>query len=595
MPDDASLAAAAGHATVEPRPDALKSGTRIWIYRIGKVLGQDAFSITYAARDTVAERDVTVTEYLPIEAAMRTSDLTVVARSTRWMDDFRWGRDFFLAEARSLAGLAGTAGIAHVHDCLEANGTAYRVIARLRGESLATRLARQGTLPPKAIDRLLPPLLGAIEKMHERGLLHLDIQPSNIMLDVEGRPTLTGFGATQAALAARRGAPTMLQGTRYAAVEQFSDGQTGAFTDIYGLAATLYHCVTGKAPVPAIKRLAEQLAPATQRAAGRYAHGLLNGIDTGLAFRSTDRPASIAAWRPAFDARQPAGDADMAASGLLAAVRPAPQPAPSAAAPAEAAAEPAAAPSPARHRRSRSHVSRLVARTRRDPAPAAFAGMMLLAMAIGLAGGYVLRPMQDRAEAARKSQIDRVRAETQARRQQQDMAVVRRAAESEARADAEISLLVRAATVEAQEAAARRAAEEARLVDDAKARVDAEQAQSAASDRRQAELAESSLGLTARDRGRTQVALTALGFDTQGIDEAFGPRTRQMIALWQKRQGAPDTGFLTAAQYALLQRQATAALAAYDAEEAATRKPRRAELADTPNSARPADVRPQQQ
>ncbi|HEX2886856.1 serine/threonine-protein kinase [Vineibacter terrae] len=593
MPDDASLAPAAGNATVEPRPDALKSGTRIWTYRIGKILGQDAFSITYSARDTVAERDVAVTEYLPIEAAMRTSDLTVVARSPRWTDDFRRGRDFFLAEARSLAELAGTAGIAHVHDGLEANGTAYRVIARLRGESLATRLARHGTLPPKAIDRLLPPLLDAIEKMHDRGLLHLDIQPSNIMLDVEGRPTLTGFGATQAALAARPHAPTMLEGTRYAAVEQLSDGQSGAFTDIYGLAATLYHCVTGKAPVPAIKRLAEQLAPATQQAAGRYAHGLLNGIDTGLAFRSTDRPASIAVWRPAFEARQPAGDADTAASGLLAAVRLAAQLAPSAAAPGEAAAEPAAAPSPARHRRSRSYVSRLVARTRRDPAPAAFVGMMLLAMAIGLAGGYVLRPMQDRAEAARKSQIDRVRAEAQARRQQQDMTVVRHAAEREARADADVAILVRAAAMAAQEAAARRAAEEAGPADDAKARADVA---AAAADRRQAELAESSLGLTARDRRRVQVALTALGFDTRGIDEAFGPRTRQMIALWQKRQGAPDTGFLTAAQHALLQRQATAALATYDAEEAATtRKPRRAELADTPASDRPADVKLQQQ
>lgn len=461
MSDDASLAAAAGHATVEPRPDALKSGTRIWTYRIGEVLGHDAFSITYAARDTVAERDVAVTEYLPIDAAMRTSDLTVVARSTRWTDDFRWGRDFFLAEARSLARLAGTAGIAHVLDCLEANGTAYRVTAGLCGESLATRLARQGTLPPEAIDRLLSPLLDAIEKMHGCGLLHLDIQPSSIMLDVEGRPTLTGFGATQAALAARRHAPDMLHATRYAAVERFSDGQTGAFTDIYGLAATLYHCVTGQAPVPAIKRLAEQLTPATQQAAGRYAHGLLNGIDAGLAFRSTDRPASIEAWRPAFDAREPARDADTTAPGLLAAVRPAPQPAPSAVAPAEAAAAPAATPSPARHRRSRSRVSRLVARTRRDPATAAFVGMMLLAMAIGLAGGYVLRPMQDRAEAARESQIDRAaHAEAEARRQR-DLEVVRRAAESEARAAAGVSTLVRAAAAEAQEAAARRAAEEA--------------------------------------------------------------------------------------------------------------------------------------
>jgi peptidoglycan hydrolase-like protein with peptidoglycan-binding domain len=63
------------------------------------------------------------------------------------------------------------------------------------------------------------------------------------------------------------------------------------------------------------------------------------------------------------------------------------------------------------------------------------------------------------------------------------------------------------------------------------------------------------------------VALTALGFDTQGADEVFGARTRQMIAAWQKKQGAPDTGFLTAPQLAALQRQAAASLARYDAAD----------------------------
>ncbi|HKU98004.1 MAG TPA: hypothetical protein VJR58_22120, partial [Vineibacter sp.] len=306
MPDDFSLASPAQAAAAGTRADALKPGTRIWTYRIGKVLRHDAYCITYAARDAVLEHDVAITEYLPAHAAMRTADLTVVPRSTRWSEDYRWGRDRFLAEARALAELAGTPGIVQICDCLEANGTAYRVALRIAGEALSVRLARQGTLAPEAIDRLLPSLLDGLERVHAKGVLHLDIQPSKVILDAQGNATLVGFSAAQAALASRQPSIPVDRTPGYAAIEQFSDGQAGGHTDIHGLAATLYHCVTGAAPVPAIKRLAERLIPARQQAAGRYPYGLLAAIDAGLAFRSSGRPASIEAWRASFDAQEPA-------------------------------------------------------------------------------------------------------------------------------------------------------------------------------------------------------------------------------------------------------------------------------------------------
>jgi hypothetical protein len=61
-----------------------------------------------------------------------------------------------------------------------------------------------------------------------------------------------------------------------------------------------------------------------------------------------------------------------------------------------------------------------------------------------------------------------------------------------------------------------------------------------------------------------------LGYDTGGVDAELGTRSRRMIAIWQKRHGMPDTGFLTAAQVAVLQRQGEAALPRRDAEAAAT-------------------------
>lgn len=74
-------------------------------------------------------------------------------------------------------------------------------------------------------------------------------------------------------------------------------------------------------------------------------------------------------------------------------------------------------------------------------------------------------------------------------------------------------------------------------------------AQAERDERKAAESAEASLRLGASERQKVQMALTAAGFDTRGSDGTFGPRSREMIAAWQKAQSRPATGFLTAAQF----------------------------------------------
>src|SRR5262249_57444275 len=78
-------------------------------------------------------------------------------------------------------------------------------------------------------------------------------------------------------------------------------------------------------------------------------------------------------------------------------------------------------------------------------------------------------------------------------------------------------------------------------------------------------------------RIRLQVALTSLGFDTRGSDGIFGPRSRDMIAAWQKTANAPATGFLTAAQRDQLLRAAAAAVARWDEEQKKTEDQKKAE------------------
>lgn len=85
--------------------------------------------------------------------------------------------------------------------------------------------------------------------------------------------------------------------------------------------------------------------------------------------------------------------------------------------------------------------------------------------------------------------------------------------------------------------------------------------------RRAAERDETGLRLGDKDRQKIQVALTSLGFTTGGFDGSLGPRSRQMIAAWQQKSGAPATGFISAAQRDDLFRSTAPAIARWEDEQ----------------------------
>ena len=123
-------------------------------------------------------------------------------------------------------------------------------------------------------------------------------------------------------------------------------------------------------------------------------------------------------------------------------------------------------------------------------------------------------------------------------------------AENKRRAD-EALAQAQAERLKAEQEARARAAAEAAVVEARRLREDAE-------------AAEAGLHLASVDRQRLQVALTAQGHDTHGTDGVFGPRTREMIASWQRRSGATATGFFTPAQRDALLRAAGPAVAHWD-------------------------------
>src|SRR5262245_25652678 len=278
---------------------ALQPGQAIGRYEIVSVLGQGGFGITYRARDVQLGREVAIKEYLPSALAIRAQDSTVLPRSTKMADDFGWGRERFVTEGRTLASLHRVPAIVQVFDFLEANGTAYIVMELLSGDTLENRISSQGKLSPAEIDRILWPLLEGLERVHNAGFLHRDIKPANILLDAAGNPTLIDFGASRAAMAGRSTPLTAIFTPGYAAPEQMTSAKQGPWTDIYGLSATLYHAITGKAPPGAFDRILEDNYNSLVLVGpSGFSPGVLAGVDAGLAVTARDRPQTIAGWRP---------------------------------------------------------------------------------------------------------------------------------------------------------------------------------------------------------------------------------------------------------------------------------------------------------
>ena len=85
--------------------DVLPAGTSLRGYELKSILGQGAFGITYLARDLTLDRDVAIKEYLPTTWRVRRGPHHVMPRSADHAEQFAWGRERFLDEARTLARL----------------------------------------------------------------------------------------------------------------------------------------------------------------------------------------------------------------------------------------------------------------------------------------------------------------------------------------------------------------------------------------------------------------------------------------------------------------------------------------------------------
>ena len=281
---------------------ALPPGTRLGDYRFDAVIGQGGFGITYRAFDTQLAKFVAIKEYLPIEFAIRREGGQVAPRGSRFADDFTWGRDRFLDEARALARFRHP-HIVPVLRYFEANGTAYTVMEFEDGKNLAELLRDPNQpLSPENVQRLAEALLSGLRAVHAENFLHRDIKPSNIIVRRDGVPVLIDFGAARQAIGGRTRTLTSVLTPQYAPIEQYAlDSKQGPWSDIYSAAAVLYHAITRQPPADAAARVgADPYRPLGAIADTRFDPAFLAAIDRALAFAPGDRPQSIAAWSALF-------------------------------------------------------------------------------------------------------------------------------------------------------------------------------------------------------------------------------------------------------------------------------------------------------
>ena len=222
-------------------------------YRIEGVLGQGGFGITYLASQVALNRKVTIKEFFMKELCNRDEQTSLVlVPSMGSVDTVARFRAKFVKEAQTIAAL-NNPHIIHIHDIFEENGTAYYVMDYLSGGSLSDLVQRNGVLAEATALGYIRQVADALSYIHARNINHLDIKPSNVLIDGNGNAVVIDFGLSKRYDETGSQTSTTPVGIShgFAPLEQYQPGGVSTFsptTDIYSLGATLYKLLSGQTP-----------------------------------------------------------------------------------------------------------------------------------------------------------------------------------------------------------------------------------------------------------------------------------------------------------------------------------------------------------
>ncbi len=208
-------------------------GKQLGKYQIRAEIGRGGMGMVYLGYDPLLDRQVAI---------------KVLAPHLMWEQE---SVERFLREARAAARLKHP-NIVTIYDVGQEDNWYYFVMEYLPGEPLAARLHPQQAMP---IDEALPilgSLAAGLDYAHQRGIIHRDVKPSNVVITTEGHIVLTDFGIARAAQEGRLTMTGTVVGTpEYMAPEQADGRGVDARSDQYSLAVIAYQMLTGQVPFQA--------------------------------------------------------------------------------------------------------------------------------------------------------------------------------------------------------------------------------------------------------------------------------------------------------------------------------------------------------
>jgi serine/threonine protein kinase len=256
-------------------------------YEIGKILGQGGFGITYYGFDSILKRSVAIKELFP-NGSTRDKNYLIPPKNIK-LQEFVDIKNNFLEEARIISQF-NSQNIVKIIDIFEENNTVYLVMEYLLGETLGEKLHREFSLKVHEIEKLLKNILNALKIIHEAGLLHRDIKPDNIFITKE-TSILIDFGSARNFVAEKTIKQTRILTPGYAPLEQYAENaRFGPYTDIYSLAATMYHAILGESPPAVMDRL---MGTALKNLPQNISNQLRFVIEKSLEMRIENRPSTI--------------------------------------------------------------------------------------------------------------------------------------------------------------------------------------------------------------------------------------------------------------------------------------------------------------
>ena len=207
-------------------------GTLVGRYALKGLVGQGGMADVELAQDMVLDRQIAV----KILHARYADDPSFLAR--------------FRREAQAAASL-NHPNIVAVYDTGEEDGRPFIVMEYVAGQSLRELLRREQVLPARAAEMVSDAALG-LHYAHERGLVHRDVKPANILLTDDGQVKVADFGIARAVSSQSVTQTAAVFGTAaYVAPEQAQGENVDRRTDIYALGCVLYELLTGRQPFAA--------------------------------------------------------------------------------------------------------------------------------------------------------------------------------------------------------------------------------------------------------------------------------------------------------------------------------------------------------